>query len=98
MNFRQSQFKWKINALVLWEEFWKDGAYSDNNSVRRKIVYIPQTYLNKLSDEEQGTTKIDDIIRDIILQDDSCNVAYNQMNSKIVILKQNITKTIFDFL
>lgn len=90
--------KTNVREIPGLKVFWKDGACSDNNSVRRKIVYIPQTYLNKLSDEEQVTTEIDDIIRDIILQDDSCNVAYDQMNSKIVILKQNVTKAIFDFI
>ena len=80
--------KTNVREIPGLKVFWKDGACSNNNSVRRKIVYIPQTYLNKLSDEEQVTTEIDDIIRDIILQDDSCNVAYDQMNSKIVILKQ----------
>lgn len=89
--------KTNVREILGLKVFWKDGTCSSNNSVRRKIVYIPQTYLNKLSDEEQITTEIDDIIRDIILQDDSCSVAYDQMNSKIVILKQNVTKAIFDF-
>ena len=50
--------------------YWRDGACSDDKNRSHKIVYIPQTYLNRLSDEKEETTEIDKIIQDIILQDD----------------------------
>lgn len=42
--------------------YWRDGVCSDDRGKGRKIVYIPQTYLNRLSDEEQETTEIELVI------------------------------------
>lgn len=42
---------------------WLDS----NNSNERKIVYIPQKYLNRLADDEESTTAIDDLIEKIVL-------------------------------
>lgn len=78
--------------------YWRDGVCSDDKSKERKIVYIPQTYLNRLSDEEQETTEIDTIIQDIVLQDQKCNEAYRLMLKKISEQKQQIAKSIVDFL
>lgn len=78
--------------------YWRDGICSDDKSKERKIVYIPQTYLNRLSDEEQETTEIDTIIQDIVLQDQKCNAAYRLMLKKISEQKQQIAKLIVDFL
>lgn len=78
--------------------YWRDGICSDDKTKERKIVYIPQTYLNRLSDEEQETTEIDTIIQDIVLQDQKCNEAYRLMLKKISEQKQQIAKLIVDFL
>lgn len=78
--------------------YWRDGICSDDKGKERKIVYIPQTYLNRLSDEEQETTEIDTIIQDIVLQDQKCNDAYHLMLEKISEQKQEIAKSIVDFL
>ncbi len=78
--------------------FWRDGICSDDRDKERKIVYIPQTYLNRLSDEEQETTEIDTIIQDIVLQDEKCNEAYHLMHEQISEQKQKIAKSIVDFL
>lgn len=78
--------------------YWRDGICSDDRDKERKIVYIPQTYLNRLSDEEQETTEIDTIIQDIVLQDEKCNEAYHLMLEQISEQKQKIAKLIVDFL
>lgn len=78
--------------------YWRDGVCSDDKDKQRKIVYIPQTYLNRLSDEEQETTEIDTIIQDIVLQDKKCSEAYKLMTRKIAEKKQEVAKTIVDFL
>lgn len=78
--------------------YWRDGICSDDRDKERKIVYIPQTYLNRLSDEEQETTEIDTIIQDIVLQDEKCNEAYHLMVEQISEQKQKIAKSIVDFL
>ena len=78
--------------------YWRDGVCSDDKDKQRKIVYIPQTYLNRLSDEEQETTEIDAIIQEIVLQDEKCSEAYKLMARKIAEKKQEVAKTIVDFL
>lgn len=78
--------------------YWRDGVCSADKDKPRKIVYIPQTYLNRLSDEEQETTEIDTIIQDIVLQDEKCSEAYKLMQKRIAEKKQEVAKTIVDFL
>ena len=77
--------------------FWRDGVCSDEKDKKRKIVYIPQTYLNHLSDEEEETTEIDTIIQDIVLQEEYCYEQYQILNKSISEIKQRIAKTIVDF-
>lgn len=78
--------------------YWRDGQCSDNLNHPRKIVYIPQTYLNRLSDELEETTEIDKIIQDIILQDECVSDLFTQMEGSIIERKQRIAKTIVDSL
>lgn len=78
--------------------YWRDGVCSSDKEKQRKIVYIPQTYLNRLSDEEEETTEIDTIIQDIVLQNEKCSDAYNLMLKRISEKKQAVAKTIVDFL
>lgn len=77
--------------------YWRDGVCSNDRDKQRKIVYIPQTYLNRLSDEEQETTEIDTIIQEIVLQDEKCREAYRIMAEKIAEKKQEVAKSIVDF-
>lgn len=90
-----------VRSLPTLKVFWKDGKCSTDKDIHRKIVYIPQTYLNRLideGDEYRVNTNIDGMIRDIILQDADCKAAYDQMTSKIASIKQEIAKGIVDFL
>lgn len=69
--------------------FWKDGSADEaENESSHKILYIPQTYLNRLSDEEQEKNEIDSIIEDVLFQNASIKQAYQQMEEKIDELKQ----------
>lgn len=76
--------------------FWRDGVCSDNEAVQRKIVYIPQSYLNRLVDNEQETTEIDTIIQDIILQDKTCSAIYNSFQQDIACTRQDMAKLVVD--
>lgn len=86
-----------VKQIPKLKVYWRDGICSGKDK-QRKIVYIPQTYLNRLSDEEQETTEIDTIIQEIVLQDEKCHEAYRLMNRKIAEKKQEVAKTIVDFL
>lgn len=80
---------------------WKDGFEGniyDKAEDKRKIIYIPQTYLNRLSDENEETTEIDSIIEDIILLNEEANKAYMAKKSWIALYRPNLDKDIYDLL
>jgi hypothetical protein len=87
----------KVKKVPELKVYWRDGIDSDNKDASRKIIYIPQTYLNRLSDEREETTEIDTIIQNIVLQDEQANQCYLLMHEKIASHKQILTKTIIDF-
>ncbi len=79
---------------------WRDGVVSkkDLTDVEKKIVYLPQTYLNKLSDASEEKTEIDDIIQEILLQNAEIETLYKTHTSAITALKIKIDKKIYDLL
>lgn len=79
---------------------WRDGVVSkkDLTDVEKKIVYLPQTYLNKLSDASEEKTEIDDIIQEILLQNGEIEALYRAHTSAITALKVKIDKKIYDLL
>lgn len=80
--------------------YWADGTKccSGEKDDTHRIVYIPQTYLNRLSDENEETTEIDQIIQEIVLLDDNCKTAYIRMNTDIQEFKPELDKKIYDLL
>ncbi len=95
---KQETAETNVKPIPELKVFWRDGVCSNDKTKQRKIVYIPQTYLNRLSDEEQETTEIDTIIQDIVLQDAKCYEARRTMDKRIAEQKQAIAKSIVDFL
>lgn len=77
--------------------YWRDGAISQkgSNSQEHKIVYIPQTYLNRLSDKHEELTEIDTIIHDIVILNADANKAYDDMNQSLAALKVEIDRAIY---
>ncbi len=71
--------------------YWKDG-----HEETRKIVYIPQTYLNKLSDEKQEKTEVDNWIQDIILREKIAADAHQEFNRSVNTYKVELEKCIVD--
>ncbi len=69
---------------------WKDGTISYNGSSDdKKIVYIAQSYLNKLMDDRAEKTEIDQIIENIICQNkDFCDLRRSFDAKNIDIQKQ----------
>ena len=61
------------NATV----FWKDGTTGG-----RKIVYIPQTYLNKTIDNPEESTAITKIIEGVLLQEPDIRIAHDTLKEK----------------
>ena len=77
----------KINVNV--EVVWKDGA-----SGERKIIYIPQSWLNRVVDENTGDSQLNKMLQDILLQQEEINSANLLLREKvseiIEIAKRNI--------
>lgn len=74
--------------------FWKDGSEEHD---KRKIVYIPQTYLNRLTDEEQETTQVDELIEKVLFQNPKISEAYNDLNMRLQEMKKDNEKLIIDY-
>ena len=79
---------------------WRDGVISKKYlpDVEKKIVYLPQTYLNKLTDSSEEKTEIDDIIQEILLQNEEIARLYKSNNADLLSLKQSIDKRVYDLL
>jgi ABC-type cobalamin/Fe3+-siderophores transport system ATPase subunit len=74
--------------------FWKDGS---EDHEKRKIVYIPQTYLNRLTDEEQETTQIDELIEKVLFQNSTIHEGYDNLNKKLQKEKESAVKKILEY-
>jgi ABC-type cobalamin/Fe3+-siderophores transport system ATPase subunit len=74
--------------------FWKDGSQEHE---KRKIVYIPQTYLNRLTDEEQETTQIDKLIEKVLFQNPVIYEGYDNLCKKLQKVKESTGKKILEY-
>lgn len=76
---------------------WKDGSCSEGSQQDgHKVVYIPQTYLNRLSDENEELTEIDRIIEDIVLNNSLAKQAHDEMEREIHNQKTAIDRLIYN--
>ena len=86
------------------EVFWKDGQKSSlgsSNNPDKKIIYIPQSYLNRVIDDDVIKTDIDDIIKDVLMQDESFELWNQGLTQKEKNIDENIStniKILFDLL
>lgn len=69
---------------------WRDGTKSTGGDAdtQHSLVYIPQSYLNRLSESSEEVTDIDRIIQDIILQHPEVLKQYEVMRGHIEAIKQ----------
>lgn len=65
--------------------YWSDGAVvsTEKPDSKHKIVYIPQTYLNRLSDKNEELTEIDRIIHEILMVNPEIQEAYQLMEKEL---------------
>jgi len=94
---RDETSKTSTKKDVEFSVFWADGVCG-NPENSKKIVYVPQTYLNKLCDEQTEKTEIDKLIEDIILTDTESKKAFDKMTSSIKAYRLELTKKISDLL
>ena len=70
LNSSTTEYDFNFDFEVLWVDKGKSYLKKNNNgheNGKRKIIYIPQNYLNKLSEKEINSNKF---IEDILLQQD----------------------------
>lgn len=96
----QYQKKYKGNEFIIqnMKVFWNDGFVSDGITEKRHIVYIPQTYLNNLSDNQEEKNEIDKIIQDVVLQDDEIRRNYDEFIKQTEETKVELDKEIYDLI
>ncbi len=93
--------KSNVKIINTIKTYWADGEQSSNTgptNENHKIVYIPQTYLNRLSDENEEVTEIDKIIQEIILINSDAKKVYNHVQEAIKNYKPILDKSIYDLL
>lgn len=68
-----------------FEVIWKDGQISSlgaTNNPDKKIIYIPQSYLNRVVDDGEDTGDIDEIIQDVLLQKKEFKKWYDSLSDR----------------
>ena len=76
---------------------WKDGQESNRNNsnkVRKKIIYIPQSYLNRIVDKREDKTSIEEIIENILKQGDSIKKIFENLEASYRKIKGSLTEDI----
>lgn len=76
---KESIVKTSTKELNNTAVYWSDGE----NDGSRHIIYIPQSYLNCLSDKREVTTEIDNMIQSVILNNENAKLAYEKMLTSI---------------
>ncbi|MDO5986157.1 hypothetical protein Q4Q39_01965 [Flavivirga amylovorans] len=68
-----------------FEVIWKDGQVSSLDSSTnpdKRIIYIPQSYLNRVVDDGENTSDIDEIIQDVLLQKKDFKKWYDSLKER----------------
>ena len=79
----------KVDATVKW----KDGTTES-----RKIVYIPQTYLNRTIDNPEEFTAIHNIIANVLLQEPEIKAAYDTLTNTVDTIRQKVQEAVNNLL
>lgn len=80
-----------------FEVLWKDGQISvldSGTNPSKRIIYIPQSYLNRVVDEEEKTSDIDEIIQDVLLQKEDFKKWYDSLDLRKKGISDQIELTI----
>ena len=80
----------KLEATA--EVFWRDGV-----SGERKIIYIPQSWLNRVVDETGGDSQLNTMIRGILLQQPSIQSAHDVLEERISEILAAVKRNIADY-
>lgn len=88
------------NDEKLTDEFivkWVDGREdkrSNENRDYRKIIYIPQSYLNRLAEKEGEQSPVDELVSDILKNDNNVKLYFEDLNNEIGLINRKISHEI----
>ena len=80
---------------VIWKDR-QENEKNEDNGVNKKIIYIPQSYLNRLVDKKEDKTSIDDIIKNVLEQEQDIKTVFSQLQDQNRGIEKNITQSIED--
>jgi hypothetical protein len=79
----------------LMEIRWKDGKIDkEDEKTKRKIIYIPQTFLNEKIDKNEPNSFINTILRDVLFQKDEFREVIEKIGDIEVEINNKINNTI----
>ncbi len=78
---------------VVWMDKQENKKY-ENTEINRKIIYIPQSYLNRLIDKREDKTPIDDIIKNVLEQEENIKDVFNSLQTQNREVEKIINKNI----
>lgn len=77
----QQKYNFDSDDKFDFEVKWKDGiihTLKNKNDKNRKVTYVPQLYINKLT-EKEGELKLQSQIHDILLQNNEIKIFYDRI-------------------
>lgn len=83
------------NFIVYWKDK-QENEKNKSNCVNKKIIYIPQSYLNRLVDKKEDKTSIDDIVKNILEQQEDVKNIFIELDKKNREIGENINRNIED--
>ena len=97
-----NQYNFAASEKFDFEVVWADGESTnlkcvegENGAGKRKILYIPQNYLNKLSEKDDvGRDILNKFVRDVLLQDEKLREHYEIILAKIKRLSISISASV----
>lgn len=78
---------------------WKDQHQDEKDGsmeAKRKIIYIPQSYLNRIADRATGKNAVKEIIEDILRQEDAIKGAFEQLERENRVKISEVSQWIVD--
>ena len=78
---------------VIWKDR-QENKKNEDNGVNKKIIYIPQAYLNRLVDKKEDKTSIDDIIKNVLEQEEDVKTVFSRLQNQNRDVEKNITQNI----
>ena len=82
--YRKSSFP-VTKSTVIWK---------DDTTDSRKIVYIPQTFLNRTIDNQEQSTTINKIISDVLQQEPEIAAGFSTLEDELKRIKKRVQPTI----